>query len=929
MKIISIAKTIAKPQCDLTTSTGNFYIKAGNTYILTHNSPACLVGHGIEGYPDSFIGIKSVLSDPKNAYSSMEEIEEKYPEADRAQFREMLGYCLELAPMIPEGEVWQGDCLFVQSSLEEETIDGVDCITFQPNKILYAVDKNSDTGKAIQKAKFGIAFHTKYVRSGDGWKQSFSMSDAADKLRANGAGDDFFFMGVQLHATKDQSSKAVEEARSKAPVLADQLEAEAKKLREDPMYEEMCSNDDFIKVSFRTFENANTSDKKSATINEETFFDDIESYLRDKMGKAFDKKYASLKTEKGKEKAKANYDKSLVDLKDYIDNHKDTLKQIVKTLNIAAQLKMVFWDVLKDFTNSDAKTYLRSRTRGIVPAGNEGIAVSDDDGNIVKIVDKTTFSAANRDPDYMSGFEHTNNKDKPKTERVVHGRLGNILRMHDTQRKRWSILAESHHIKEAQLKFDTVAHVNEYLDMLISKIQNDEDITLFESDEKLKISDLSQENKDKLLDICNEFKNDVANVNSTVSLWEKFNNDFKAITGKKVSDIDKSPFSGQGKGSAKLSAEADGEPIQGVMLALNILGLQDAVTNSDITNSKSQIYTGEIDDPKLAKLKECDIHLADSVLSKSFDNNTVKNQLSKVLYMDLNGSDFDKFKDGHFTILHPTGITNGQLESKVKPIRDMLFLNKIKVVNDSGITLEPNIFAPADLYLIDTSRLDVIYNQLSNFVKSEKHYAKQFVSIVNGLFNDEHIVLPISLKQSSNPSLHKIINSNTKILDSYSISSITEIDFSSTGNTYVHFTNGKGKQLLFEFRRKGSSATSWQCTATEKDNTEAYTGGGAKTYMKLAFEDDLKEVITSQEFSDIVNSQLLAGKIKGVDEKVEQYATSIVKKDASAQVFSNAGLAIFLKKLLDSKDKANNRLSCIVNSSFKLSDIVQDTLKIM
>lgn len=535
-----------------------------NLTVKIDGSPAALIGHGIEGYPDHFVGIKSVLSNPENAYGSVEEIKEKYPEADRAEFREMLGYCLELAAMMPKGEVWQGDCLFVQSTLDEETIDDVDCITFQPNKILYAVDKNSETGKAIQKAKFGIAFHTKYIRSGDSWKQSFSMADAADKLRANGAGDDFFFMGVQLHANDNQNSKDNDEARAKAITLADKLDTEVKKLREDPMYEEMCANDDFIKVSFRTFENANTSDKKSATINEDTFFSDIESYLKQKMGAAFDKKYASLKTEKGKEKAKANYEKSLVDLKDYIDNHKDTLSQIVKTLNLAAQLKMVFWDVFKNFTNSDAKTYLRSRTRGIVPAANEGIAVSDDDGNIVKIVDKTNFSSANRDPDYMSGFEHTNNKDKPKTERRAHGRLGNILRMHETQRRRWSWLTEaSHALREDYLKVHDSKNHEKYIDKLISKIVNKEPIKLYKKDEYVKILDeldgIKSNNNDatkgKLLtNMLNELFSDWSERKNGINgkqFTDRFNgifNDPALKTNKlfkfTISKIDKAPFSG-------------------------------------------------------------------------------------------------------------------------------------------------------------------------------------------------------------------------------------------------------------------------------------------------------------------------------------------------------------------------------------------------
>ena len=36
----------------------------------------------------------------------------------------------------------------------------------------------------------------------------------------------------------------------------------------------------------------------------------------------------------------------------------------------------------------------------------EGVALSTQDGEVVKLVDRTTFSNANRDPNYLSGFIH-------------------------------------------------------------------------------------------------------------------------------------------------------------------------------------------------------------------------------------------------------------------------------------------------------------------------------------------------------------------------------------------------------------------------------------------------------------------------------------------------------------------------------------------
>ena len=55
--------------------------------------------------------------------------------------------------------------MFTDSDKKMENIDGVDCVTFQPNTIMYAVDIKSDLGEKIANAKYGIVFHTTYTGS--------------------------------------------------------------------------------------------------------------------------------------------------------------------------------------------------------------------------------------------------------------------------------------------------------------------------------------------------------------------------------------------------------------------------------------------------------------------------------------------------------------------------------------------------------------------------------------------------------------------------------------------------------------------------------------------------------------------------------------------------------------------------------------------
>ena len=59
--------------------------------------------------------------------------------------------------------VIQGDLLFTKSTIKSEKIDGLDYITFHPNKIVYAVEKNSPDAREIKAAQIGVVWHTTYI----------------------------------------------------------------------------------------------------------------------------------------------------------------------------------------------------------------------------------------------------------------------------------------------------------------------------------------------------------------------------------------------------------------------------------------------------------------------------------------------------------------------------------------------------------------------------------------------------------------------------------------------------------------------------------------------------------------------------------------------------------------------------------------------
>ena len=357
-------------------------------------APSVFMWHHIgNGYPDNSIALKSFVNGPSTSMSSDEEIDRKY--SDRPDMAEKLKQCLKLSKYIPTGEAWQGDCLFTQNDLKEETINDVTYVTFHPNKIVYAFSEDNPGYNKIKNADFGIAFHTIYTINDGKISQSFDVDNS--KIQAP---DNFYLLFHEMSTEGREQDFDVDKLTSEYTELK-QLE---NKLVNDSNYEDLVKNKSFIDY-WNTFENQEFADKKKVHINSDTVLKDLKEYIIDKKEKEFNKKQSTLKTDQGKEKNKEKYDRDLLELEDLFENNKDTIVNIVKTINKAADIKMELWRSLNK-SKDNFSTFYKSKTKGYVPANREGISMSDADGNLVKIVDRSEFSSNNRNPDYMAGFEH-------------------------------------------------------------------------------------------------------------------------------------------------------------------------------------------------------------------------------------------------------------------------------------------------------------------------------------------------------------------------------------------------------------------------------------------------------------------------------------------------------------------------------------------
>jgi hypothetical protein len=182
MKVKSVKKlSDTYLQCDITTSTSNFYVSVDQTEYLVHNSPAVIFGRGPDG--------KFVLTDKAGAtavgYSglatSTEQIAQIMAQRDQtAQAQGKLANRVQtLLPMYQE--LWpyleaavprkfrgflKGDMLY--SSADPYRRDAGNLI-FQPNKhdgIQYRIPESSALGQQIAASRIGLAIHTRMDEPG-------------------------------------------------------------------------------------------------------------------------------------------------------------------------------------------------------------------------------------------------------------------------------------------------------------------------------------------------------------------------------------------------------------------------------------------------------------------------------------------------------------------------------------------------------------------------------------------------------------------------------------------------------------------------------------------------------------------------------------------------------------------------------------------
>ena len=283
--------------------------------------------------------------------------------------------------------VIQGDLLFTKSTIKSEKIDGVDYVTFHPNKIVYAVEKNSQDAREIKAAKIGVVWHTTYI--GDSF-ETMRASYGVDvtKLKKTSAvwQQDAMLRDLTNVATlSEKETAAVNKHLSEAGKLFNQVKSST--LRELESNRKLA---EMIEQFNNTFVRSNTQ------IGDTTqHVRNLISFINNKYQKEIDSK----KSEKGKQSWK---DKQSEVMKFFSSDNRKSLKAMFDLQKSIVAAKLLLINKLNSIKN--IKTFLKT-TKGFRSTEPEGyVAIDKLAGNAVKLVNRYEFSTNNFDPTILAGW---------------------------------------------------------------------------------------------------------------------------------------------------------------------------------------------------------------------------------------------------------------------------------------------------------------------------------------------------------------------------------------------------------------------------------------------------------------------------------------------------------------------------------------------
>jgi hypothetical protein len=283
--------------------------------------------------------------------------------------------------------VIQGDLMFT-NDVKSENIDDKSYLTFQPNTIVYAVEKDSELGRMINKAEIGIVWHTSYTgNSFEDMKAKFGTR-IVPKLKKSSKVwmDDATYRDVSGTATftaaeSKQVTKLLSSAGSKFRRIGSRI------------INDISNNEEFSKI-FTTFNNTYVragTPFPSPRKHLKDFFKYMDQRLKKEVDKVKTQATKQRVTQKNKSLQRFAIQKegALLNLLSLMNDIVDAKRMIIDKLNQANRMPM-FLRTVNGFKITDQEGF---------------VAIDKLKGGAVKLVNRLEFSKANFSPEVIKGWQ--------------------------------------------------------------------------------------------------------------------------------------------------------------------------------------------------------------------------------------------------------------------------------------------------------------------------------------------------------------------------------------------------------------------------------------------------------------------------------------------------------------------------------------------
>tara|TARA_B100001113_G_C21101852_1_gene619115 strand:- start:401 stop:1603 length:1203 start_codon:yes stop_codon:yes gene_type:complete len=323
-----------------------------------------------------FVAKKSLFTKAQLHYTSVKEINDS-PDLNgtlKTKFTEAFNAFSKVGMK----EILQGDLMFTSGEKKNMKMDGKEYITFQPNTIMYAVQKDSKLGKQIDSATLGVVWHTTYKGSTiDGLSASFGakLPPASSKVWQ----DDATYKDTTGYGNMTaKETLALTQALTKTGQSFHGITA--KDLKKFNDVQQVLNSKGAAGASYKTYTNTLIRSGKWNP-NGRDYLTHVETYWKDKIVA----KVKMEKTKKIKREIGENVMRDLRSISKMVDNLAkfqghliDSKKLIITALNRVKSIGT--------FVKTD---------NGFKVVNPEGYVAIDNTGSAVKLVDRMEFSQNN------------------------------------------------------------------------------------------------------------------------------------------------------------------------------------------------------------------------------------------------------------------------------------------------------------------------------------------------------------------------------------------------------------------------------------------------------------------------------------------------------------------------------------------------------